>query len=278
MPKPTRSSLAAAAAKAGQQLKERSQGIAAVSDRHRHSFEAETDRIRPDPDQARRHFDEGALRELASSMAAQGLLQPVGVAPDGSGGYRLVWGERRWRAARLLGWDTILAVEAPANPRVAALMENLHRADLTPLEEALAFARMLEEGGYSQTQLAAELGKSKTTVSQSLALLELHPDIRAELEAGTADVPKRTLYEVARAPREVQLALWKRVRAGSVDRDAAKAIARGRQAPPAPSLGRKVAPLSRVLGELRQAGAPLADADRRSLEALRRLLDELLAR
>lgn len=131
--------------------------------------------VDPDPDQPRQHIDKAALTELAESIAANGLAVPILVRPAG-GRYLLVHGERRWRAVSSLGWESV-----PAEIRVLdddaarwlQLAENIGRADLSPIEEATAFRRMLADGSVSRDTLAARLGKSKSYVSQKLRLLDL---------------------------------------------------------------------------------------------------------
>lgn len=141
--------------------------------------------IRPDPDQPRKHFDAAALTELAESMQQSGLATPILVRPAGDG-YVIVAGERRWRAALQLGWETIRADVQDLDDDQAGwltLVENLQRADLTPLEEAEAFARVLA-GGITQTELAARIGKTQSHVAQKLRLLRLPDSIKAALTRG----------------------------------------------------------------------------------------------
>ena len=139
--------------------------------------------VRPSPDQPRKRFEDGALDELAASIRAQGIIQPIVVAPLQSVGedgarYLIVAGERRWRAAQRAGLHEIPVVvrETPEQDRLElALIENIQRADLNPIEEARAFAQLIELRDYTQEQLAERLGKDRTTVSNALRLLRL-PD------------------------------------------------------------------------------------------------------
>ena len=142
--------------------------------------------IDPDPSQNRKTFDEGALDELAQSMAANGLAVPVLVRPGQDGRYVLVHGERRWRAAGRLGWAAIPAEVrdvAPEQARWLALVENIQRADLSPIEEAGAYQAALSEG-LTQTELGKRIGKSQSYIAQKLRLLTLPADVQAALGAG----------------------------------------------------------------------------------------------
>lgn len=137
------------------------------------------------PDQPRRRFDPEELQALADSIAAQGLLQPVLVRPRGAGRYELVAGERRWRAAQLAGRDTLPAIvreRSDAETLEAALVENMARADLTPIEEARACAGLVEELGLSREDVARRVGRSRSAVSNLIRLLDLPDEVIALLE------------------------------------------------------------------------------------------------
>jgi ParB family chromosome partitioning protein len=144
--------------------------------------------IRPNPLQPRRDFGEEELRELRDSMQANGLLQPVTVRPDPAGdGYQLIAGERRWRAAQSLGWTEIAAAVREVDDRTLlalALVENLQRADLNPLEEALGYRRLATEFGLTQQSVAQLVGKSRSTVANLLRLLGLPEPVQAMLRSG----------------------------------------------------------------------------------------------
>lgn len=144
------------------------------------------DQIKPNPNQPRRRFDEGAIDELASSIAAVGLLQPVVVVPD-EGEYVLIAGERRWRAAKKAGLSVIPAVirgSSPESNLVEALVENLQRQDLSPLEEAHAFRQLMEDFGMSQEQVADRVGKSRPAISNTIRLLQLPGAIQTLVDSG----------------------------------------------------------------------------------------------
>jgi len=135
-----------------------------------------TDRIRPSSSQPRQQFDEDALRELGASIKAAGLMQPIVVRPDAAGGFELVVGERRWRAARLIGLAGLPAVIREVDDRTAAewaLIENIQREDLNPLERADAFRRLIDEHGLTHRQVAERVGLDRSTVSNLLRLHEL---------------------------------------------------------------------------------------------------------
>lgn len=146
----------------------------------------EVDRITPNPDQPRVRFDDGSLDELAVSMTEVGVLQPV-VVTVGDDGYVLVAGERRWRAARRAGLSQIPAVireRTGDSTLVEALIENVQRQDLTPLEEAHAYQQLLEKYGMTQDQVAARVGKSRPAVSNTLRLLQLPERIKEMVDGG----------------------------------------------------------------------------------------------
>lgn len=142
--------------------------------------------IDPDPGQARKVFDAGRLAELAQSMAASGQAVPVLLRPGQDGRFVLVHGERRWRAAQLLGWETLRAEVQdlpPDQARWLALVENLQRADLSPIEEAQAYQAALA-GGLTQAALGQKVGKSQSYIAQKLRLLTLPADVQEALCAG----------------------------------------------------------------------------------------------
>ena len=144
--------------------------------------------IVPNPHQPRVHFDEASLAELAASVRQIGVLQPVLVRPiNADGTYELIAGERRWRAARRAGLAVIPAVVRATDDLGSverALVENLHRQDLTPLEEASAYQQLVEDFSLTHEQVATRVGKSRSAVSNTLRLLSLPPAIQALLADG----------------------------------------------------------------------------------------------
>src|SRR6266702_4363449 len=143
--------------------------------------------IRPNPSQPRTHFDEHELEELAQSIREHGVLQPVLVSqlPDGS--FQLITGERRWRAVQLAGMPTVPAMVKEATPQASlelALVENIQRRDLNPLEEAHAFRQLIDEHGLTQEALGQRIGKSRVAVTNTLRLLHLPDAVREALANG----------------------------------------------------------------------------------------------
>jgi len=168
--------------------------------------------VRPNPDQPRHFFDEEKLAELAASIKVHGLLQPIVVRP-GRGGFELIAGERRFRAAQIAGLDRLPAlVREVEDPLETALIENLQREDLSPLEEAEALATLIERHGYSHQALAELLGKSRPYVSNTLALTRLPEPVKADLQREGRAVSRELLLGVARQEDpEAALTLWRRL-------------------------------------------------------------------
>ncbi len=145
-------------------------------------------KIEPRADQPRSVFDDEALQELSESIATHGILQPITVRPLDSGYYQIVAGERRWRAARLAGLREVPVRIIDADDRQAqelALVENLQREDLNPLEEARGYRLLMDEYGLTQEAVSLSVGKSRPAVANALRLLTLGDDICAMLENGS---------------------------------------------------------------------------------------------
>ncbi len=143
-------------------------------------LELDLDMIEPNRKQPRKHFDEAALEELAASLKTYGMIQPVVVKKNGDY-YELIAGERRWRAAKIAGLEKIPVVVKDweeGEAFEAALVENLQREDLNPIEEAESYQRLQEEFLLSQEQIAQKVGKSRSAVTNSLRLLQLDPRVR----------------------------------------------------------------------------------------------------
>jgi len=141
--------------------------------------------------QPRRDMDPQALEELAGSIRAQGVMQPIVVRPIGEGRYEIIAGERRWRASQLAGLDSIPAVirEVPDEAAIAmALIENIQREDLNPIEEAIALQRLQQEFELTQQQVADAVGKSRVTVTNLLRLTALPNDVKLLLERGDLEM------------------------------------------------------------------------------------------
>ena len=154
--------------------------------------ELDVDLIQRGRYQPRSTFDADALQELADSIRAQGVVQPVVVRPLNEGGrYELIAGERRWRAAQLAGLQQVPAVirDVPDQAVIAmALIENIQREDLNPIEEATALQRLIDEFGVTHQEAAEAVGRSRAAVSNLLRLLGLNPDVRALLEQGRLEM------------------------------------------------------------------------------------------
>jgi ParB family transcriptional regulator, chromosome partitioning protein len=151
-------------------------------------LEITLDRIAPNPDQPRAAFDDEQLGELAASIAVHGVIQPIVVRETPDGGYQLVAGERRLRAAKLAGLETIPAVirdpGADDSSLELALVENLQRTDLNPIETALAYRELIDRFGLTHEAVARQVGKSRVAVSNALRLLELAPETRTAIVEG----------------------------------------------------------------------------------------------
>ena len=148
--------------------------------------EVPVDRVRPNPRQPREVFEEEAMAELVHSVKEIGLLQPVVVRPSGDG-YELIMGERRWRATREAGLETIPAIVRETDDTAMlrdALLENLHRSQLNPLEEAAAYQQLLDDFECTHDELAGRIGRSRPQISNTLRLLKLSPAVQRRVAAG----------------------------------------------------------------------------------------------
>jgi ParB family chromosome partitioning protein len=168
--------------------------------------------IRPNPYQPRTVFRPEELKELADSMKEQGVLQPVLVVKAKDGHYELISGERRLRAAQSLGWRSIPAIVKPsATPREMAewaIIENVQRDDLNPLEEARAYKRLLDEFKMTQEEVAQKVGRERSTVANSLRLLKLPVEVQGLLEKGELQMGHaRALLALAGAEAQKTLGL-----------------------------------------------------------------------
>lgn len=142
----------------------------------------------PNPNQPRQRFEESALKELAGSIKAEGMIQPIVVRPSGEGRYELVAGERRWRAAQLAGLEEIPSLVRELDDAKSAewaLIENLQREDLNPIERAEAFQKLGQSFGLSHEQVAERVGLERSTVTNLLRLLRLTPAVREMVSRGT---------------------------------------------------------------------------------------------
>lgn len=165
--------------------------------------------IHRDKEQPRQYFDEEKLKELTESIKAQGVLQPILVRKDGDG-YRIIAGERRWRASQAAGLKEVPAIVKEVTEVQAfelALVENLQRADLNPIEEAEGYKRLVEEFKLTQEQVSQRVGKERSTVANALRLLALPADVKALVADGSLSMGHaRALLGVPRLPELQNLA------------------------------------------------------------------------
>ena len=212
--------------------------------------------ITPNPRQPRRTFDEDTLDELSASITEVGLLQPVVVRKIGAGSYELVMGERRWRASQRAGLDVIPAIVRDTNDDDMlrdALMENLHRQQLDPLEEAAAYQQLLDDFGATHEQLAQKIGRSRPHISNTLRLLNLPPAVQKRVAAGVLSAGHaRALLSIEDSAAQERLA-QRIIAEGLSVRAVEEIVALGEEGTPkqprkAPA-SRPVAPALRVLAD-----------------------------
>lgn len=249
--------------------------------------EVDLDRLMPNPDQPRKTFDEAALQELAASIDKYGLIQPVTVKETMGDAYILVAGERRYRAHKLLGRTTIAAIVTQGNPDEIALIENLQREDLHPIEAAEALSTMMERYRYSQEELGRAIGKSRVTVNELLRLNALPTKIKAECRTSdTLTLRKSVLIELARLdePTE-QLRLWEEIKTGQLTTVRATRARKTTPAPSKPDIDKTVANGQRLVTAIKalaQVRETLSDADYQRLldlyQDIRLALDQLAPR
>jgi ParB family chromosome partitioning protein len=179
--------------------------------------------LRPNRFQPRTQFDEADLEELAESIRAQGVIQPLVVSPGTDGVYTIIAGERRWRASRRAGLETVpVVVRAVVDDRELlelALVENLQRSDLNPLEEAEAYLALQEKFSLSQEEIAARVGKARTTVTNSLRLLRLPEEVQELLRGGQLTAGQARPLLALATPEEQVLLAERAVREGLSARD-----------------------------------------------------------
>jgi len=238
--------------------------------------------IKPNPKQPRQYFDPEGLSELAESIKARGLLQPVIVRRDSDGGYTLVAGERRLRAAELAGVGLVPAILSNHDLLEVALEENIQREDLNALEEAEALSMLASERGHSHAEIARVIHKSRPYVSNTLTLTRLPDDIKREYLDEGAVVSREIMISVARQETPEQMhALWKRVKLGALSVRRFRQRAESKQ---------PVIPVSQVLKNSRKLGRAIrqlggvsaleeaqASTLRRSLLRARKAIDRVLA-
>lgn len=216
--------------------------------------EVPLDSITPNPRQPREHFDEEALAELVTSIKEVGLLQPVVVREIADGRYELIMGERRLRASKQAGLTTIPAIvrETPDDAMLRdALLENLHRQQLNPLEEAAAYQQLLEDFGATHEQLAERIGRSRSQVTNTIRLLNLPPTVQKRVAAGVLTAGHaRALLGLDDAEAQERLAS-RIVAEGMSVRAVEEAVHLGETGPaPAAERAKRAAPRSPAAAEL----------------------------
>ena len=185
-------------------------------------------RVRPNKEQPRTEFDDAELESLAASIAAQGIIQPIVVTEEPSGDFMILAGERRWRAAQRAGLThvpvLVREVDSDQHRLELALVENLQRADLNPLEEAEAYQVLRERFGSSQAHIAEQVGKARSTVTNALRLLRLPEEVRELLREGALSPGQaRPLLSLSSVDRQVALAT-EAVKQGLSARDVEAAV------------------------------------------------------
>ena len=239
------------------------------------------DAVEPNPEQPRKHFAEDKLAELAASILERGLLQPIVVRRHGDR-YQLLAGERRFRAAHLAGLDRLPAVVRDGGDALEiALIENLQREDLEPLEEAEALAGLIERHAYSHREIADLLGKSRPYVSNTLSLIRLPEPVKADLRRDGSSFSREVLMGIARQPDPASaLALWNRLKldAMSVRRFRDQHAGPGRAAQPVRDTVLAARRLNRALRRLGALEVAREDVGtlRRVLRRTRRLVNGLI--
>lgn len=193
-------------------------------------------KVEPNPDQPRQDFDEEELQALADSIAVHGVIQPLTVRETGTGYYQIIAGERRWRAARLANLSDIPAVIIEADDKKAmelALIENLQRQDLNPVEEALGYRSLIDEYGLTQEDAAVRVGKSRPAVANALRLLGLCPEVLELLRSGQLTAGHaRAILTLKEAKQQQDAA--KKIIALSLSVRQAETLCKNMGKPPAP--------------------------------------------
>ena len=193
--------------------------------------------IEPDPEQPRKTFDEQALGELAASIAEHGLLQPIAVRPRPRGGYSIVAGERRWRACRMAGLNDVPVVIKEVSDEQAmelALVENLQREDLDPVEEATGIRELMTRCGLTQEQAAQKLGKSRSALANSLRLLNLPEYVRDQVRTGDISAGHAKALLSLNSPEQMSAAV-DQIIAKDMSVRQAEALCRKMSKPPKPA-------------------------------------------
>jgi ParB family chromosome partitioning protein len=274
----------------------RSDALFGTSSNFPRMVEIDLTAIDRNPNQPRQHFDEDELRGLAESIDRMGLQQPILVQQAAGGRYVIAAGERRFRAHQLLGRETIFAIITDGDLDEIALIENLQRADLDALEEARAFARLIERHSYTHEELGRIVSRSQGEIARTLATLKLPEDMLLEYPAFRKSISKSLLQELAFIDDSaLRQNLWEEAKAGKLTirglRETKKSTVatdgQGRKPAPTATTAADVAKLlasvqknikrtSIDIVALRQRKATLDDKQREVIRSLRNQLNDLL--
>lgn len=239
--------------------------------------------IDPNPDQARKVFDEEQLQELVASIRRHGLQTPILVQRQPTGRYQIIGGERRYRAHKLLGLDRIFALLVEGNADEIGLIDNIQRVGLTSVEMARGFQSLKDKYNYTNEELGAAVGQSVQNVGNILAILRLPKEILDEYPEHHQNVSRRVLIDIARVDDpEVQRKLWSAAKGGATVKDV-QAARRQQTAPKSNdahalrAVGTILKKTDKEVERLRtEYRSTLADVHREQLRALRSKIDELL--
>ncbi len=226
---------------------------------------ADINMILSSPDQPRKYFNPDTLAELSASIKEKGVLQPVIIRKTNDGDIFLVAGERRLKAAKMAGLEKIPAILTSGNPAEIALIENLQREDLKPVEIAEALNRMMWEYGYTHERLAAVIGKARSTVTEMLSLVKLPDEIKEESRRAD-NYSRRILTEVAKQDTpEKMIALFNRVKEGNLKSDQIREVTRKK------STGVKTTSVGTAIEKMSSLNKQLQTLDLQSAEEGERL-------
>jgi len=250
------------------------------------------EKVVPNDRQPRSHFDAAALDELAQSIRENGVLQPILVRKHGDE-YQIIAGERRWRASQRAGLHDVPVIVKELDDSAAfavALIENIQRSDLNPIEEALAFERLLQEHDFTQEALAQRVGKERSTIANSLRLLKLPEKVRALVVEGKLSMGHARALLGLEEPKLIEKAALDLVQNGGSVRDAEKLVARLKSGEPEKVEKKQPTPEAIALVDtLQQAlatrvrlvetqGKGKIEIDFHSLDELDRLVDRFLGK
>ncbi|MCE2576773.1 ParB/RepB/Spo0J family partition protein [Komagataeibacter sp. FNDCR2] len=261
--------------------------------RFNHTFEVPLDKVSADPSQPRKIFDQQELDQLADSFRLHGQLQPILLRPEPGkdGEWIIVAGERRWRAAVQLGWPALLAIEHTGDHESASLVENLLRVDLSAVDEARGFKKLMDHNNWSQSEMARQLGLSQPRINRSLRILEL-PDEFLE-KASELRIPVNVLVSIVREEDSSQQnLLMQQAMEGDLTVSAANQTRKIKSGPASPravgsvpsewkkklaSSIKAIKRFSQQCSEMPHRSIILSQNDRDTLEAARETIDILLS-